>query len=945
MKRYLKTSSAKKYLAAAFLLPCVGMLMVMLVSQYHPFGRYSMLYSDMYHQYYPFFVEYRQVLRSGGSLLHNWSVGMGVDYLALISYYLASPLNLLSVLVPERFLLDYFSLLVPIKLGLAGLFFGIFLNKTFKSADWSVPLFSICYALCAWAMGYLWNIMWLDTFALLPLAVLGTVYLLRDKRFGLYVAALFLSVASNYYIGLFTCIFIALSFMVWEICQWKGIGRFFADLCRIAFFSVLAIGMTAFLELPAFMALQNTQSSVNAFPKKFDLNIAKTDDWKGLLSAMRQVAGNVAGGISPTFKEGLPNLYCSVLAVLLGTFFCTSRKIRLREKLCSCGLLLFFMLSFIIRQLDYVWHGFHFTNMIPYRFSYLFSFVLLVMAYRAYLLLDTIRPWQVVCSTTVLLGICACSEQRTDLVFVGYNLAFLALYTVILWNCAQHNRPMRKPAKPSISELDSGFDYEALTELSAEESLSLEVDEQQLAAEPGSDEDELNEVPTVRRLPELPKLKRALCMVLAVELTANLVNFGCNFTGTNTTNYPRGTADTRSVIGYMKTLEANTLFYRAEFNRSQTLNDGALNRLNGVSIFSSSANVNMTKWMQAMGFGAKPTYNRYCYEDTTPVCNLFLGVKYMIDREGEILQNSYFQPVYQTGSVTLLQNTAYLPLGFCVNSKVAELDVEAPSSGTLAFQSELFAAATGIQKDVYRTCTSLRIDGDGTTVNQRGKSGYCTYKSTDSAGGTVRYQYTVQDNGVFCFSVNAPKRNNFTVLKNGETLYSESISLPQIFHAGSCLTGDVIEIEFKTESGKDGSLDLEAMTMDAAVFDEGYSLLSRSPLELQKCSDTELMGTVSAVEDCLLYTSVPDDGNWVAQVDGQTVEIRTICGALVGIPLSAGTHTISLFYRNAAFSLGCRISGACVGAFFLCILITGHPKKRGKYQKRKEYVDKNRPAN
>ena len=44
------------YQALAFAIPCVGMLFVMLISQYEPFGKYSMLYSDMYHQYYPFFV-------------------------------------------------------------------------------------------------------------------------------------------------------------------------------------------------------------------------------------------------------------------------------------------------------------------------------------------------------------------------------------------------------------------------------------------------------------------------------------------------------------------------------------------------------------------------------------------------------------------------------------------------------------------------------------------------------------------------------------------------------------------------------------------------------------------------------------------------------------------------------------------------------------------------
>ena len=89
-------------LGLAFLIPFVGMLFVMAISGYEPFGQYSMLYSDMYHQYYPFFVEFRRALLRGEGLVYSWNVGIGMDYLSLISYYLASPLNLLSVFVPYR---------------------------------------------------------------------------------------------------------------------------------------------------------------------------------------------------------------------------------------------------------------------------------------------------------------------------------------------------------------------------------------------------------------------------------------------------------------------------------------------------------------------------------------------------------------------------------------------------------------------------------------------------------------------------------------------------------------------------------------------------------------------------------------------------------------------------------------------------------------------------
>ena len=95
------------YLALAFAFPVVCFLILMIIGGYTPFGDYSMLYSDMYHQYYPFFKAFREALRSGDALLYNWSVGMGMDYLGLVSYYLASPLNLLSVFVPDGLVLEY----------------------------------------------------------------------------------------------------------------------------------------------------------------------------------------------------------------------------------------------------------------------------------------------------------------------------------------------------------------------------------------------------------------------------------------------------------------------------------------------------------------------------------------------------------------------------------------------------------------------------------------------------------------------------------------------------------------------------------------------------------------------------------------------------------------------------------------------------------------------
>ena len=61
-----------QYLALAFAFPLLGMLTFMYFGQCAPFGQYSMLYSDNYHQYYPFYKSFREALLSGDSLLYSW---------------------------------------------------------------------------------------------------------------------------------------------------------------------------------------------------------------------------------------------------------------------------------------------------------------------------------------------------------------------------------------------------------------------------------------------------------------------------------------------------------------------------------------------------------------------------------------------------------------------------------------------------------------------------------------------------------------------------------------------------------------------------------------------------------------------------------------------------------------------------------------------------------
>ncbi len=882
------------YNALAFAFPFFGMLVVMLIGEYSPFGQYSMLYSDMYHQYFPFFSAFRRALLSGDSLLYNWDVGLGVDYLGLYSYYLASPLNLLSIFVPDGWVLGYFSLLMPIKLGLASMFFGIFLKKISGKQDYSTVLFGSFYGLCAWALGYQWNIMWLDTFALLPLVMVGMISLLKERKFILYTITLFLSIYTNYYIGFFTCIFVLLTFICYEICRWKGFITFIADLSRIAIFSLLAIGMTAIISLPTLAALQTTQSSVNKFPEGFQLNMTTEDNWLGLIQTMAKVAGNTYGGITPSFKEGLPNLYCGVFTIILSILYLFCKGVRARDKICAVALLLFLNVSCIFRQLDYIWHGFHFTNMIPYRFSFLYSFVMLYMAYIAWTKRRTFRLWQVILASIPAVGMMFFYQELDDIVFWAYNGVTILLYiSALVYLCTF--RPA--PTEPDTEQLVS-----YVQERSSRKS----------------------------------KCRAVLLCVMAVEIVLNIVNFGVAFPGTDTRNYPKGTTDTEAVIEYMKQQEKDNPFYRTEVTHTQTLNDGALNGYYGITTFTSSANVKVTEFMRTLGYGAKNTYNRYSYEESSPVANLFLGLKYMVERDGKVESNPYFDDIYASNNVHLLENNTYLPLGFLANSQLLNVDFNT-SSNRFDFQNTLMKEATGIRQNVwnYMSGNLLTISSDGPNITPQTSTGYCAY-TTDNKNGTITYSYTADRSGFVCVDLDLSKRNNFSIWLNNEQLYSETYSLPQMASVCEVEPGDVVQIKLTCKPSESGTIKIKAAVLNENVFRRGYEMLSTSVLNISSFSNTKIDGTIDCKHDGVLYTSIPQNGNWYAEVDGKPAETVTIGNAMMGLLLSEGDHTVRFIYRNPSFSLGWKVSLGCLTVFVIIAVAIYKPtlqRKKGKYEK------------
>jgi uncharacterized membrane protein YfhO len=240
-----------------------------------------------------------------------------------------------------------------------------------------------------------------------------------------------------------------------------------------------------------------------------------------------------------------------------------------------------------------------------------------------------------------------------------------------------------------------------------------------------------------------------------------------------------------------------------------------------------------------------------------------------------------------------------------------------------------------VQDDAWTLITGsqLSITATDVTLGSQTQTGYCSYTASED-GGSIVYRYVLEDEGLVCIDLDLSKKNNFSVWKNGVQLYSESYSVPQSLSVADCIPGDVIEIHLTCKRKEKGSVTIHTAILDDDVFQAAYDHLSDSVLELINFSNTRIAGTIQCNRDGILYTSIPQNGNWIAMVDGKPAETILIGNAMVGLLLSEGYHSVTFLYRNHTFTLGCGISLFCSAVFIILYFGIYQPKRKaGKYEK------------
>ncbi len=854
--RFLKASVSlirkEKALIAAFAIPFLFLCVCFALEGCYPFGDEQILNYDAWHQYYPFWMRLYDHLHSGASLLYDPGMGMGTNFLSLLSYYGASPLNLVLVFAATRELRLLFTFLTAFRIGLAGLFCGIFLKKVFRKNDFSVPFFAACYALCGYMMGYYWNIMWLDSIALLPLAALGLIALFREGKYRLYVASLFLLLFCSYYIGFMCCLFLVLAFFALTVLDLPHFSDWLRKLLRFALFSLLGGGLAMILLLPAFYGLLNTYSVSSGGPSGFVLYESFLNLFAGL-----------ADFHEPTYIDGLPNVYTGALIAFFANAMLWAKKIRFREKLVGLFGLVFFYFSLNFNVLDYIWHGFHFTNMIPFRFSFLFSFVLVVMAYRYF----------------------TAAADRVDWVdLLGMFFFLILLVFASYWL------------------------YSDLTVLGTAGILCVAV---MLCVAFG------------RGLLKARAFRTAVCILLCVEM-ASSAYIGVKTVGTTSySGYFEGEtgAEVQRLADEVREKE-NGAFYRMETTEWRSLNDSCFYNYPGVSQFASSANVRVSRFTQNLGLAADPGSNRFVYVHTTPLNNTLLGIKYLVAKNGYLSDVDVTKLSENfSAACALYEYQGFLGLGFMMDPAAADFRF---SVGEKAYekQNKLFRAVTGVQEDYLQVLDMTNVAHANLNVDRYDLGEYRFQVLDPNEDATyLKYNYTMPTAGMVYVFADLPEANYIQVNNAWHNIQEYA----NFFSAGYFREGETFTLRANIDEAlySEGSVKLYVCVLQESVWQEGLARLADETFEITRYEDTRIEGTVTAREDGYFYTSVPmENKGWTVRVDGEIAEIVPFADAMVGVRLTAGEHTVTMTYSPEGFRAGCLITLGCLAVLTAIVLFT-----------------------
>lgn len=184
----------------------------------------------------------------------SFSIGYGSDVLTTLHYYvIGDPLTVFSAFVPEAHMLFFYEFLIVLRIYLAGVAFAYYCFYRKKTNCHAVLAGAFVYIFCAYVLfAGVRHPYFINPMIYLPLLLTGVERLWREKKAGLFVGSVFVSVVSNFYffymIVLLTVLYVI--FRLVSVYGWREWKKMLLEVARLAGYAVIGVMLGAVILLP-----------------------------------------------------------------------------------------------------------------------------------------------------------------------------------------------------------------------------------------------------------------------------------------------------------------------------------------------------------------------------------------------------------------------------------------------------------------------------------------------------------------------------------------------------------------------------------------------------------------------------------------------------------------------------------------------------------------------
>ena len=854
----------------AFLLPAIILFASYILFGVWPFGERSVLSLDLNAQYVYYFDYIYDVLDGKESIFYCWSRNLSGEFAGIIGYYLASPFNWLVWMFPRNMITEGLLTMMIAKAGAVGLSTAFLLKKHRGYSDTTTILFSVMFALCGFFVVQTMNPMWLDGLVALPLVVMGIERICDKRRFILYVVSLVYIFVANFYIGYMIGIFSALYF-VYYMCSGKSANKHFGEVCGATLMygaaSAAAILMSCFMLLPVYKSLSNGKLDFSTpdYTPTENFNIADI-----LIKLFPTTYDTVR-------MEGLPILYCGTLALIFAVAYFAVRKFSPRERIAGGCIIGVLVLSMYIRPVDMMWHGGQMPNWLPYRYSFIISFLLILFGAQAFENIKAVRGKVLGGTVAALIAVLLyCDLNEGHEYFDTTLIIVIPLAALAVIGCCCYAYKRSKNAMPMTVVLVA-----------------------------------------------------AVCLEAFVNTYVSLNDMDEDIVFSDRASYRGDIPYTRKITEQIHEMDDG--FYRMEKTYHRCVNDPIALRMYGMSHSSSTLNAKSISLLQSLGYSAREHYTRY--DGSTMLTDDIFGVKYILSKYECYVPYTDTVDIENEIGVTVYENTDALPIAYLADEEIIGYSYNEYSP--FLAQNKLAVMLSGDKPlTVFKPLDDPEFDSKNVIAGITTDAEYSYRKRNEDEEAWISFDITVPEDGaVYMYLPTNYERETYLYVNDQYLSNYFRYENYSIEYIGTFSEGETVNVRLELledavyyEAVQFYYIDSDAL----AQFNSDMQSMNEQTT-VTRNSGSRLTISVNAQEDCALFTTIPYEEGWTAYIDGEKTELKScLDDSLICLEVSEGEHTIELVFFPAGLSAGIILSISGAALFAVMILASVEMRRRDR---------------